>query len=135
MTTTWERGTRSRGRGFVSRARGVLCAALVGSVAACGSLTFPDEAPSIQGDIVGIGDDTPFGGATTIWVKEDPDDPCGVVFGTDEAFIGRRLSDGEVREIDFDQLAIGQTVRVWSGPIAESCPGQGSADAIEVLPG
>lgn len=102
--------------------------------AGCGSLTFPERTASLEGRIVGIGDDTPFGGATTIWVKEDPEDPCGIVFQTDEAFIGQRLSDGEVRERDFDRLGLGLRVRVWAGAIAESCPGQGSADAIEIVP-
>lgn len=113
-----------------TRAVGLLAGVLV---MGCGSITFPERTPTIQGEIVGIGDDTPFGGATTIWVKEDPDEQCGIVFQTTEAFIGERVDDGLIRQRDFDRLARGQQVRVWAGAIAESCPGQGSAGAIEIL--
>jgi len=110
-------------------AAGLVAAVLVG----CGSITFPERTPTVLGEIVGIGDGTPLGGATTIWVKEDPDEACGIVFQTDKTFIGDRLDSGLIRQRDFDQLALGQRVRVWAGAIAESCPAQGSAGAIEIV--
>lgn len=101
---------------------------------ACGSPTFPDRPPTITGGIVGIGPEVPFGGARSVWVKDDPGDPCGIVFtATDDTEIGVRRDDDAIDPRAFGTLAVGQEVRVWSGAIAESCPGQGHADAIEIL--
>lgn len=108
-----------------------LCA--IALALACGGLVFPERTPSIVGNIVEIGRDAPFGGAKTVWVKQDPSDECGIVFLADQAFIGDRPNDLAIRERDFDHLDVGQRVRVWAGAIAESCPAQGSADAIEIL--
>jgi len=67
-------------------------------------------------------------------VKEDPADECGIVFSTIGADIGERMPNGSVHGRSFDDLAVGQRVRVWSIIIADSCPGQSGADAIEILP-
>jgi len=103
----------------------------------CASLTFPDRVPSITGEIIEMGEDTIFanGDAGAIWVKESPTDPCGIVFRTHEAEIGDRLDDGSVRERGVADLAVGQQVRVWAGAIADSCPAQGIAEAIEIVSG
>lgn len=109
----------------------VATALLVG----CGSLTFPDGNPAIQGDIVGVGPGIPFGAENRIWVKETPEAPCGIVFAvTGGTEIGEAQPDGSIAERSFADLTEGRTVRVWAGPIAESCPGQGRADAIELIP-
>lgn len=99
----------------------------------CGDLVFPERSPSIVGSIVEIGRDVPFGDAKTIWVKQDASDQCGIVFLADQAFIGDRPDARLIRRRAFDHLDVGQRVRVWAGAIAESCPAQGSADAIEIL--
>jgi hypothetical protein len=103
--------------------------------AACGSITFPDRDPTIRGDIVGIGSDIPFGGEDTIWVKEMPDSPCGIVFTvTESTDIGEQQPDGSIAERSFGDLTVGRTVRVWSRFVAESCPGQSLATDIELVP-
>lgn len=121
--------TRSRGVRKTAPTIALLCVVL-----ACGAPTFPDRQPTIAGEVVGIGAEVPFGSARSVWVKESPADPCGIVFRvTEDTEIGARASDDSVDPRRFDDLAIGRDVRVWSGPIAESCPGQGRADAIEIL--
>ncbi len=103
----------------------------------CSSLTFPDQDPTIQGDIVGVGSEIPFGGDHSIWVKETPDAPCGIVFGiTGSTEIGERQPDGSIAERSFEDLTIDRTVRVWAagGTVAESCPGQARASVIELIP-
>ncbi len=103
---------------------------------ACGSIAFPDRPPTIQGDIVGVGSEVPFGAANRIWVKETPADPCGIVFTvTGSTEIGEPRPDGSIEERSFGDLVVGLTVRVWaSGPVAESCPAQAGAEAIELVP-
>lgn len=115
--------------------RRIIAISLAVLAAACGSLTFPDRDPVIQGEIVGVGLDIPFGGENTIWVKETPESPCGIVFAvTESTDIGERQPDGSIEEGPFSDLTVGRTVRVWaSGAIAESCPAQGRASDIELL--
>ncbi len=109
--------------------------AVAALAAACGSLAFPDGPPTIDGDIVGVGGEIPFGGPRTIWVKEAPDAPCGIVFTvTDATEILERQPDGSLAERSFSDLVVGRTVRVWSGAVAESCPGQARATAIALRP-
>lgn len=101
----------------------------------CGSITFPDAEPTIEGDIVGVGEEIPFGGEDRFWVKETPAAPCGIVFrvsGSTE--IGERQPDGSIAERSFADLTVDRTVRVWSEAVADSCPGQGLATAIELIP-
>lgn len=102
---------------------------------ACGSITFPERDPTIHGDIVGVGPDIPFGGENTIWVKEAPESPCGIVFTvTGSTDIGEPQPDGSIAERSFSDLTVERTVRVWSDFVAESCPGQSRANVIELVP-
>ena len=120
-------------RRIMSRAL-ALAVTLGATVVACGSPTFPDREPTLEGEIVGIGDAVPFGSQRTIWVKAAPDAACGVVFrveaGTD---IGERRPDDSVEERRFEDLSVGQRVKSWSGAVAESCPGQATVDAVEIV--
>lgn len=126
----------------------VLCAA-----AACDDdgITLPGNEPAQTGVIVEI-DARPFGAATgaaavqeedddgrltlvprSIWVKEDPAEACGIVWtldaGTDVLV---RTGSALRRAVDGD-LAVDRPVRVWTdGAIAESCPAQGLASAVEL---
>ncbi len=112
-----------------------LAPAVAAIAAACGSLTFPERPPTIDGDIVGVGPEIPFGGLRTIWVKEAPEAPCGIVFTvTESTDIGERQPDGSIAERSFADLVVGRMVRVWSGAVAESCPGQSRATVIELIP-
>ena len=122
---------------MVARGRGYTVAAIAIALAmlGCGSVAFPDRQPVIEGEIVGVAPDVPFDGGspTKIWVKEEQADPCGIVFETADAAIGRRGDDGAVDDRTFDDLAPGVRVRVWADAVAESCPGQADATAIEIL--
>ncbi len=44
-----------------------------------------------------------------------------------------RGADGGELEARIDDFAVGQTVEVWAGAIAESCPEQTHADAILIV--
>lgn len=102
---------------------------------ACGSLSFPDVPPAIEGDVIGVGPEIPFGGENRFWVKETPDAACGVVFTvTESTKIGERRPDGSIAERSPNDIEVERTVRVWAGAIAESCPGQGQAEAVELIP-
>jgi hypothetical protein len=58
-------------------------------------------------------------------------DACGIWTAPEEgARVYRATGDG-FEEIGWDELAAGETVDLWiPGPIAESCPMQGSAEAV-----
>ncbi|MGH7540162.1 MAG: DUF3221 domain-containing protein [Gemmatimonadota bacterium] len=102
---------------------------------ACGSVTFPDRDPTIHGDIVGVGPQIPFGGEDRFWVKETPDAPCGIVFRVVVSTeIGERQPGGSIEERSFSELVVGRSVRVWARAVADSCPAQARADAIELIP-
>lgn len=117
----------------MSRALALAMALGAATAVGCGSPTFPDREPTLEGEIVGVGDTVPFGSQRTIWVKAAPDAACGVVFrvqaGTD---IGERRPDNSVEDRRFEDLRVGQRVKIWSGAVAESCPGQATADAVEI---
>ncbi len=109
--------------------------AVAAVAAACGSITFPEQPPAIQGDIVGVGPEVPFGSQRTIWVKEAPDAPCGIVFTvTDATEIGEQQPDFSIEARTFADLVVGRTVRVWARVVMDSCPGQARADAVELIP-
>jgi hypothetical protein len=111
-------------------------ATLIFAVAACSdTLMFPDRQETIMGDVVGIEDQNPFDSPRALWVKEQPDSPCGIVFRvTDETEIGERQPDGTIAERRYEDIGLGYTIRVWSGAVAESCPGQSTANVIEIIP-
>lgn len=132
--TERDRGSSRRDRrsgGWIARAAPVAIALFL----ACGSLAFPDAEPAIEGEVVGAGSDIPFGGEDRFWVKEAPDAPCGIVFGvTGATTIGERRPDGSIAERSPDDVTVGRAVRVWADAIAESCPAQGEAEAVELIP-
>ena len=116
--------------------RVVRCACLFSGVvglSACGGLTLPDRAPGIQGEIVGIGPGVPFGSAQAMWVKETPDEACGIVFRTTDAEVVVRGGDGGLEPRATSDLTLGMSVRVWFDAVAESCPGQSDAEVIEIV--
>ncbi len=107
---------------------------LVGGVG-CASMTFPADRATITGEIVGVGEGVPFGGPRSVWVKEAPDSPCGIVFAIDaRTRIRERHADGSLSGRVFSDLSVGRKVRAWTDAVAESCPGQARAQAIELLP-
>jgi hypothetical protein len=104
----------------------------------CNSPILPNEEPTIEGAIHARNVPSPSaGGRPTVHVKESAADPCGIIFSIDdETGLGRRDADGAVRQIPLEQFEVGDRVRAWArgGIVAESCPGQASAEAIELLP-
>lgn len=107
--------------------------------AGCDSSTGPElpgSAPAITGPIVARNVDTPTSdGRPTIHVKEIPNDPCGIIFALEpDTEIARRTDEDALVAAAVDELTVGLPVRVWArGGIAESCPAQGVADAVEIL--
>ena len=96
----------------------------------------PDDPSAMTGAIVARNIPTPVGaGRPTLHVKTNPADACGVIFAIDsKTELLARTSNNQVREADLSEFTVGAKVRVWSGAIAESCPGQGVADTMELLP-
>lgn len=112
-------------------------AAVLIAIAACGdSITFPAGQETLLGIVVGIQDDNPFDQPNALWVKEQPDSPCGIVFRvTKDTDIGERQPDGSIAERRYSDIGLDYQIRVWSsGPVAESCPGQATATVIEIIP-
>lgn len=120
-----------------------ICALALGW-AACDDdgITIPGRSASLEGVLAGVNgcDFTQACVAvvpdsiTRVWVKEDTTDACGVILSVD------RSTDLLVREGSALRRALPQEftpwrpVRVWvkGDMIAESCPGQGGAEAIEL---
>ena len=107
----------------------LLCLLALG---ACGSLSEP-EGPGITGSIVARDLDIPIGGPPTIHVKFNANDQCGIIFLIrDRTSVFRRMN-GSLVSAPVAELTVGRQVVVWSGLSLDSCPGQGRADAVEIL--
>ena len=124
----------------------VLWMALAVSVAgwaACDEgITTPDRDPTLVGILVGMNecDFTEFcltvvpDSIWRVWVKTDQDDPCGVTLAVD------RRTELVVREGSALRRALPEDFTPWRAVhawvrgdvIAESCPGQGAAQALEL---
>lgn len=110
-------------------------------VAGCGGptdLELPAGEATIEGPIVardvplGIADDE----VPTVHVKRDDDDSCGIIFAVEDFTVIARLTGGRALvPAVVEELEVGRRVRVWArGAIAESCPAQGRAEAVVLLP-
>ena len=98
-------------------------------VAACGAgddadpLGVPSRAPDFTGEVEEIDD----GGRILV---VPPGDSCGYWVEVADA----NVVDVDV-QIEPDAIERGWRARVWvDGPIAESCPAQANAGAVEILP-
>lgn len=106
---------------------------LTGVATACQSTSEPDGAPAITGWIV-VRNATIPAGSPSIHVKETLATPCGIVFRMGlTTRVLRRSSDGKITRASQSDLSVGKQVRVWAGAIAESCPGQGTAEVVEII--
>ena len=75
-----------------------------------------------------------IGSPPTIHVKESEQEECGVVYVVRESTpISRRDPNGRLARATVSDLTVGKRVTVWSDFIAESCPAQGGALAVEIL--
>jgi len=107
---------------------------LLAAVAACKSPSAPSGPPAITGPIVARDVSISIGEPPTIHVKEAADAECGVVFLVRRStLVRRRALDGSVTVASLSDLTVGRHVAVWAGVVLESCPGQSSADIVEIL--
>ena len=110
------------------------CLLLAVAVAACHSALEPDTPPAFTGDIVARDVTISFGQPPTIHVKESPDEECGVIFLVGPTTrILRRSPDGKVTRASVSDLTVGRRVGVWAGVVLTSCPGQSTAQVVEIL--
>lgn len=107
-------------------AAAVLALALAGCGGAGG--TAPPERPP---EYVGILEERDEGRGILV---RDEGDACGIWTTPEEgARAFRALGGGEYEEIAWDELPSGATIELWiPGPVAESCPMQGAAEAAAV---
>lgn len=116
----------------MSRRPWALGAALLAS---CSGITVPSDPAAQEGVIVERDRPTSFAhDRPTIWVKDHVEDECGVIYviveGTD---LTRRTPLGGLDRATLADLQVGARVRVWTDVVLQSCPGQASAEAVEVL--
>ena len=119
-----------------------LLAATVGWAACDSGITTPDSQPTLTGILVGVNgcDFTELcltvvpDSISRVWVKTDENDPCGVTLSVDRRTdlvvrVGSALR--RARPEDFTPW---RPVHAWvrGDVIAESCPGQGGAQALEL---
>jgi hypothetical protein len=118
----------------MKQSRAMLATLLLGALATgCTSASEPDGPPAITGSIVARDVTIPIG-SPSIHVKETLATPCGIVFRMGlTTRVLRRSADGRITRESQSDLRIGQQVSVWAGAIAESCPGQGTAEVIEII--
>lgn len=117
----------------------VVAAAVALAVPACDAgVQAPSGPPAIEGEIVDVGRELssvepPASSDLLVWIKEDRDDECGIVF-----FVRRstQVLVGD-RRAGLDEIRIGHRARAWTGdePLAESCPAQGVARALQLIVG
>lgn len=106
-------------------------------VIACDGITVPSDPASQEGIIVerdrpnSFSEDRPW-----IWVKDALDDECGVIYMiSDETDLVLRGASGKRSRARIGDLEVGARVRVWTDLIRDSCPGQATAEAVEVREG
>ena len=90
---------------------------------------------AIVGSIVDRDVRIPLGDPPSIHVKEDPDDECGIIFLIRSSTeIRRRSPDGALLPASYDDLTVGENVKVRAPVILESCPAQAQAEVVEIVP-
>src|SRR5262245_29996146 len=129
--------TQTPGRGGTMghdrRIVGVAMGSLIALFAGCSSAAEP-EGGSMTGSIVARDVRISIGNAPTVHVKENTGDPCGVIFLVRGSTAILRRTGSGVRPTTYSELTIGSNVKVWTSIILDSCPGQASAQRIELLP-
>ena len=102
-------------------------------VAGCGGADEAAGPPDRPAEYAGVLEETDGEGRLLVRAEEDA---CGIWTAPEEgARVYRTTGDGRVEEIGWADLRTGESVELWiPGPIAESCPMQGAAEAVAVLP-
>lgn len=103
--------------------------------AACSGNSFaPDNAVVYSGTVVALNPVTFGTAAPSIHVKSSTDQQCGVIFSMTNTTPIRVRVQNQTADGDVDVLKVGSKVNVYfSGIVAESCPAQGGAYAVEVV--
>jgi hypothetical protein len=88
----------------------------------------PDRPPEYEGVL----EETDGEGRLLVRAEKDA---CGIWTSAEEgAGVYRASGDGGYEELAWGDLRVGDTVELWiPGPIAESCPMQGAAEAVSVV--
>lgn len=112
----------------MSRIHPILCAALLGACRGA-ALEPPDDAPYHTGRILEM---THRATASALLIGPGGANPCGISATVDaETRYFARAPAGALQPATLAALGVGDSVAVYvSGPIAESCPVQGRADAV-----
>ena len=122
----------------------VLAGIVVGAAAGCddAGITTPDRDPTFLGILVGLNgcDFTEVcplvipGVVETAWVKNDLEDPCGVILTVDEDTELLLREGSALRRAAPADFTPFRDVAAWvvGDVVAESCPAQGLAESIEL---
>jgi len=101
-------------------------------VTACKFASEPDGDWFISGSVVAREIPISIGRPPSIHVKQDAADACGIIFLVRPSTeIRRRTNSGAVRAT-YAELVLATKVRVWARLVLESCPGQSSAEIVEI---
>jgi hypothetical protein len=118
----------------MTRSGTILMAIMMTALASgCRSTLEPEGPPVIAGSIVARNVTIPAG-SPSIHVKETLATPCGIVFRLSlTTRILHRAADGRITKASQSDLSVGRQVSVWAGAVMESCPGQATAEVVEII--
>lgn len=111
--------------------RTCICLGIVIVAVGCGSTAEPEGAWS-TGSVVARDVRIPIGDPPSIHVKETPTDECGIIFLVRPSTSIRQQGAGLASRVVYSDLVVGTQVRVRAQIILDSCPGQSTADVIEI---
>jgi len=91
-------------------------------------VSLPTDDPTFEGRIIEKAVDR-----ASVLVQESPEDDCGTWVGIREELESVVILRSSGEEIGFDDLLVGDSIRVWSTFILDSCPGRTGARAAEII--
>ena len=98
----------------------------------CRSSSAPDGDWLISGFVVNRGIQISIGDPPSIHVKEEVSEQCGIIFLVRPSTEIRRRTNSGTAPASYGNLVPGTKVRVWARVVLESCPGQSSAEIVEI---
>ena len=110
-----------------------ICLCVVLALAGCRSTSEPDGA-LFTGEVVARDVTISIGGPPSIHVKEVPTEECGVIFLVRPSTHIHEKGASLLSRAEYSDLTVGTRVRVLAKIILDSCPGQSSAEVIEIQP-
>lgn len=103
--------------------------AAVAALSCSNPVSLPTEDPIAEGHI--IEKDTETFPLPSVLVQEGPEDDCGVWVGFRSETEVVLRSTGE--RIGFEEILVGDSIRLWSTSLLDSCPGRTIATAVEII--